>query len=282
MKIYIAEPIDLGDRVDPPHIHLPDGWDAFRPKIHWKGISGTEAASINETNDFELSRSDAVLAILHTAYLTVGVPAEIALAWTMDVPVFVVTVTDWTWLKRPNIYTFPTIASAMEEMKRVFDPDPMFDDGSADYGSEVATMPPGVLEVQRLNDWGYGPVKGYPDDAGFDLTVAQDTSIYAGDFALVPCSIAIASTGSEWFMILGRSSALWKRGLFVPPAVIDNGFRGEIFVGVKNWNPGVVIVKRGERIAQLIPMHTIDMAVKQVETLPTSDRGDKGFGSTGE
>jgi dUTP pyrophosphatase len=163
-------------------------------------------------------------------------------------------------------------------MRFHFEPEPKVDDGYL-AGPVVGEGP--TLLAQRLNDWGYEPTKGYPSDAGFDLIVAQDTSIFADDFALVPCSIAIASDEHHWFLILGRSSALWKRGLFVPPAVIDNGFRGEIFVGVKNWNPGVVMVKRGERIAQLIPMPTIPMDIRQVEVLPPSDRGDKGFGSTG-
>ena len=64
-------------------------------------------------------------------------------------------------------------------------------------------------------------------------------------------------------------------------ASIDPGFVGELFIGV--WNPGPLPrqIHPGERIAQLVIVPRVPVEIKYVDELPKTERGEKGFGSTG-
>jgi dUTP pyrophosphatase len=83
--------------------------------------------------------------------------------------------------------------------------------------------------------------------------------------------------------IASRSSTLLKHKLVVQSAVIDNGYRGELFITV--WNSSqktLVAVPRGQRLAQLVPFLIVDLEWQECVDLPGGDRGVNGIGSTGE
>ena len=126
--------------------------------------------------------------------------------------------------------------------------------------------------------------RGYVGDAGFDLIASQSTPIRVGSYAEVPCGFDIEMPGNLWALIHSRSSTLRDRRLLVMSSVIDQGYRGPMFVGAWNLGDTRAVVERGERIAQLIPMPLLssELAVLRVKDLTPSDRGSKGFGSTGK
>jgi dUTP pyrophosphatase len=95
--------------------------------------------------------------------------------------------------------------------------------------------------------------------------------------------VAVELPEDVWGMIVGRSSTFFKRGLIVNSAVIDQGYRGDLFACVFNPGPEGAWAKAGERLAQLIPMPLLSpgIATVRVEVLDRSDRGDAGFGSSG-
>lgn len=127
---------------------------------------------------------------------------------------------------------------------------------------------------------GQQPVKHYHDDAGFDLACSEDVAISPQKHGLIPCNIAACAEG-YWFMIVGRSSARLK-GLVVHPGIIDEGYTGDLFVACFNTlTNGHIMVKAGERIAQMIPFPTVHLTVLWTDRLPDSERGSNGFGSTG-
>jgi dUTP pyrophosphatase len=74
---------------------------------------------------------------------------------------------------------------------------------------------------------------------------------------------------------------LRKRGLFVFEGIIDQGYRGPLFVFVENKTSEEVIVWEGSRIAQIIVQPIVQPALVKVEALDDSERGAKGFGSSG-
>ena len=127
------------------------------------------------------------------------------------------------------------------------------------------------------------PTKAYPGDAGWDLYVSRDTVIPAHSFTDIHTDIAIAMPEGLWGRITGRSSTLRKYGLLVNEGIIDNGYRGELFVGVFNLTNHDRFIPAGTRLAQLIFHWLIeDLQWEPTMVLPPSQRQDKGFGSSGQ
>jgi deoxyuridine 5'-triphosphate nucleotidohydrolase len=128
------------------------------------------------------------------------------------------------------------------------------------------------------------PRRQYEGDAGFDLICSEDRHIGYRQFVDVPCGIRVALPVGVWALIIGRSSTLRQRELMVAPGVIDNGWRGPLFAGVWNLGDQAAEVQEGDRIAQLIPFPLTSAELQLRRTggeLPESDRGERGFGSTG-
>ena len=119
------------------------------------------------------------------------------------------------------------------------------------------------------------------EDAGFDLYVSRDTVIPKGQIADVPTGVYLDPEDRIWFHIFGRSSTFKKRGLIISIAIIDRGYRGELFAIAHNITDKEVKVFAGERICQIVPHRLIPCRFKRKILLATSKRGDSGFGSTG-
>ena len=124
------------------------------------------------------------------------------------------------------------------------------------------------------------PTKKHPNDAGYDLVCSQNTVVSVGTKAMVPTNIALQIPEDLFALILPRSSAFYKSGLIVHPGTIDPDYRGEIQVLV--WNPTTkaVYLSEGDSIAQLIFLSRYLVRFSDQKLIPT-ERGSKGFGSTG-
>lgn len=120
-------------------------------------------------------------------------------------------------------------------------------------------------------------------DVGYDLEACEAMEIAPGAMADVPIGIAIELPVGRWAEITHRSSGPRRLGIEVLKGTIDNGYRGELFALVRNNNPHPFRVEAGDRIAQLIVYEIQRPVVTLVlpEDLSESDRGTKGFGSTG-
>ena len=125
--------------------------------------------------------------------------------------------------------------------------------------------------------------RGYQDDAGIDLHACQGIRIPSMQFKDVPIGVAVQMPEEAWGMIVGRSSALRHRGIFVVQGIIDPGYRGELFAGCFNLSPRVVDIGPGDRVAQLILFanETRHHEVVWADELAPAERGLAGFGSTG-
>lgn len=122
---------------------------------------------------------------------------------------------------------------------------------------------------------------GHEGDAGIDLPAAAYTAIPRGAWVNVPIDICVELPKGVWASIVGRSSTFFRKHLLVNSAVIDNGYRGELFVCVFNAGDEDYAVARGERLAQLVPMLLVPVELQKVARLSDSARGTAGFGSTG-
>lgn len=126
------------------------------------------------------------------------------------------------------------------------------------------------------------PSRHYPGDAGVDLWCNTRAVIEPDGVVDVGTGVRAQLPVGYWGLIIGRSSTLRQRGLLVNPGVIDNGWRGELLVNVRNLNPESVVVNPGERLAQLILLPLPGgLAINEVSLLSPSERGERGFGSTG-
>jgi dUTP pyrophosphatase len=128
---------------------------------------------------------------------------------------------------------------------------------------------------------GKAPTRAHQGDAGWDLYVSQDTFILPGTLADVHTDLYVALPPGYWAHLLSRSSTSRRYGLQVVPAVIDNGYRGELFVAVWNMSPETVKVSRHQRLAQIVPHKLAAVTWEPVTFLPDSERGTGGFGSSG-
>lgn len=126
------------------------------------------------------------------------------------------------------------------------------------------------------------PKQGYVNDAGFDLFTSRDQWIPPLGHMDLHTDLRVALPEGVWGRITGRSSSV-RKGLLVSEGIIDTGFRGELFFGVLNLRPWPRRIKQGTRLAQLILHQHLDGSVEWTNCphLPPSDRGRRGFGSTG-
>lgn len=115
--------------------------------------------------------------------------------------------------------------------------------------------------------------------AGFDLVAAQDAEVGAASF-LMPTGIAVHIPHGYEGQIRGRSGFA-LHGLMAHVGTIDSDYRGEVGVILYAIGAGKFIVRKGERIAQMIIAPVARAELRQVETLDETERGAGGFGSTG-
>ena len=127
------------------------------------------------------------------------------------------------------------------------------------------------------------PVMGNPGDAGYDLKSSVDTQIQPRERALVQTGVRIAIPNGYVGLVHPRSGLAVKYGITVlnSPGTIDSGYRGEIMVPLINHSDTEFVIKRGDRIAQIIFQAYEEVDFIQVTDLPGTLRGNQGFGSTG-
>ena len=145
-----------------------------------------------------------------------------------------------------------------------------------------------TVKFIKLNENAVIPTYGTPCSAGADLYALPegDIVVKAGETVLVHTGIALEIPQGYGGFIFARSGIATKRGL--APAnkvgVIDSDYRGEIKVALHNHNGegDALLVEAGERIAQISIVPYLKAEFELTDELEETDRGDKGFGSTGK
>jgi dUTP pyrophosphatase len=125
------------------------------------------------------------------------------------------------------------------------------------------------------------------DAAGMDLRAAvpegAPMTLKPGERAMVPTGLTIALPARHEAQVRPRSGLAAKHGVTClnSPGTIDADYRGEVKVILINHGQEPFVIKRGERIAQMVIAPVTRAALVQVETLDETQRGAGGFGSTG-
>ncbi|WP_207233888.1 dUTP diphosphatase [Janibacter limosus] len=141
-----------------------------------------------------------------------------------------------------------------------------------------------TLPVQLLHREAVLPSYAKPGDAGADLTSVAELTLAPGERALVPTGVALALPRGWVGLVHPRSGLAARHGISVvnAPGTIDSGYRGEILVNLVNLDraePFTVHV--GDRIAQLVLQEVGEGEFLPVDSLPPSQRGETGHGSSG-
>jgi dUTP pyrophosphatase len=152
------------------------------------------------------------------------------------------------------------------------------------------------LSFKQLNSNAKLPTKAYDQDVGLDIYCDQEVCLSPMQVTEVKTGLALAelsvettenfesTTNSPFFLKVEGRSGLAKKGIFPVGGIIDPGYRGEVGVLLVNINPTPIVFKQGTKIAQLVPYLVQDIKIseiKLVDECTKTERGEKGFGSSG-
>lgn len=144
-------------------------------------------------------------------------------------------------------------------------------------GRENITM----LKVKKLSRFALLPTRE-PGSAGYDLYSDTPTVVPAKRRALVSIGISCEFPSKYVGRICDRSGIAWKSGLHVIAGVIDVNYRGQWKVVLYNTTDKRIVLPAQTKIAQVLFYKVADFPVKEVSELSETERGEGGFGSTGE
>ena len=139
------------------------------------------------------------------------------------------------------------------------------------------------LPIRRLRDDAVVPERAYAGDAGLDLAACERVELAPGGRATVGTGLAVAIPEGYAGFIQPRSGLAAKNGITIvnTPGLVDSGYRGELKVILLNTDSrNTFVVEPGMRIAQLVVMLVPGVDPVEVEELPESERGVRGFGSS--
>lgn len=142
-----------------------------------------------------------------------------------------------------------------------------------------------MVNVKKLRDDAIIPTQGSKYAAGYDLYAAIDAPITIKSEETVKIGTGLAFELPEGFFagLFARSGLATKKGL--RPAncigVVDCDYRGEVIVAIHNDSNRNTVIAPGDRIAQMILLPYQSMEFTEVNDLNETDRGDGGFGSSG-
>ena len=139
------------------------------------------------------------------------------------------------------------------------------------------------LPIQRLRDDAVVPARAYAGDAGLDLAACERVELAPGERALVGTGLAVAIPEGYAGYVQPRSGLAAKHGISIvnTPGLVDSGYRGELLVNLVNTDQrDAFVVEPGMRIAQLVILPIPELELVEVEELPESERGVRGFGSS--
>jgi dUTP pyrophosphatase len=139
-----------------------------------------------------------------------------------------------------------------------------------------------VLKYKKLDSRATTPTKANKSDAGYDLYSLEESFIRPGERFVVSTGIALEMPRENMVgLIWPRSGLSVKFGIDVLAGVIDSGYTGEIKVCLLNTSKDrAIFLEAGTKIAQIIFQEYLTFDFQEVESLSSTERGEKGFGSS--
>lgn len=145
------------------------------------------------------------------------------------------------------------------------------------------------IKLKRITDvYNDIPLPSYETahSSGMDVRAAveKDVTINGGSFSLIPTNLVVEIPEGYEIQVRPRSGLAAKHGIGVlnSPGTIDADYRGEIKIILFNFSNKDYIIKRGDRIAQLVISRVYKGELIETTSVNKTERGDGGFGHTGK
>ena len=139
--------------------------------------------------------------------------------------------------------------------------------------------------IKKLSEETIIPKYETENSSGMDIVanINKEVEILPGEKTIIPSGFSLSIPKGFEIQIRPRSGLAAKKGISVlnTPGTIDSDYRGEVKVILINLSKEKFIVENGMRIAQMIVSPVIQAELEEVKELPSTSRGDGGFGSTG-
>jgi dUTP pyrophosphatase len=139
------------------------------------------------------------------------------------------------------------------------------------------------LLVRRLHPDAVLPERAYDGDAGLDLVACERLELAPGERGVVGTGVAVAIPEGHAGFVQPRSGLAARHGISIvnTPGLVDSGYRGELRVIVLNTDAHEpFVIEPGMRIAQLVVLPVVSVQPIEVDDLPETERGVRGFGSS--
>lgn len=137
------------------------------------------------------------------------------------------------------------------------------------------------IKFKKLTDNATAPTKE-DGDFGWDLFSAEDYLLKPGERHLFKTDISIELPNLYHAVIKPRSGMAVKYGIDVLAGLIDNSYRGNLGICLINFGSEEVNIEKGNKIAQMIIVNEPQTTITEVKELSETNRGSKGFGSSGK
>lgn len=138
------------------------------------------------------------------------------------------------------------------------------------------------LRIKRLEKDAKIPDQPYAGDAGFDLYALENVALEPGVRTGVRTGISMAIPEGYVGLIWDKSGVSIKKGQKTLAGVVDSGYRGEVLVGMVNLSDETYTFKKGDKVAQMLIQKVESIHIEEVDELDDTERGEKGFGSSGK
>jgi dUTP pyrophosphatase len=138
------------------------------------------------------------------------------------------------------------------------------------------------IRYKKLSPSIKDPQVAYDGDVAFDLYTREDIELAPGEWKKIPSGLALEIPEGYAGLIWDKSGLSNNYALKMLGGVIDSGYRGEVMIGVINLGKEIYHFKAGDKVAQMIIQKVEHPQFVETEELSDSDRGEKGFGSSGK
>jgi dUTP pyrophosphatase len=138
------------------------------------------------------------------------------------------------------------------------------------------------IRFKKLDQEAKLPSQNHIDDTGFDVFCSEECFVAPKTAKVVPTGIQVAYiTPGYWFRVEARSGLSFKHNLLPHPGIVDSGYRGGLGILMYNHGEEVYNFKPGDKIAQIVIYKLIKSKISWSEEIHETERGGKGFGSSG-
>ena len=138
------------------------------------------------------------------------------------------------------------------------------------------------IQCKKIHNDAKVPEYAHAHDAGMDLFALEEVIVPRGEIRKIGTGIALEIPEGYVGLCFDKSGLSMNHGIKVLGGVIDAGYRGEIVVGVINLGSQDHVFKKHDKVTQLLIQPVIRGIIVETDELSDTDRGARGFGSTGK